>query len=460
MRIRLDSIGCRLNIGEAEALARQLARRGHRIVGTGEAADLFIFNTCAVTHLAARKSRKLIRHLRRANPDSAVVVTGCYAELSPEDVEELGVDLVVGNREKDRLPAVLERNGFLRDSDPIPAIDATPFSPADALPIARDSVASGEVEAGGAPAAGSRTRAFVKVQDGCDNRCTFCIVTVARGAARSRPLPEVVAEIRDLVGAGYQEAVLSGVHLGAYGHDRPSEGGLEELVRQLLAETEVPRLRLSSLEPWDLNVAFFELWEDPRLLPHLHLPLQSGCDATLQRMARRTTQEEFAALVDAARAAIPDLAVTTDLMVGFPGETEEEFSQSLEFVARVELAKLHVFRYSAREGTVAASMPEQVPVQVAQLRSQQMHALGAEMQRTYQRRFLGREMAVLWETPEVREDSVVWSGLSGNYLRIATRTAPEADLRNKVIPARVTGEIPGGLAAETEYSVDTAATGT
>jgi len=428
MRIRLDSIGCRLNIGEAQDLARHLARRGHRIVGPGEAADLFVFNTCAVTHLAARKSRKLIRHLRRANPDSPVVVTGCYAELSPEEVEALGVDLVVGNKDKDELPLVLEQAGLLRDADPIPAADATPF-----------------------PAiSNARTRAFVKVQDGCDNRCTFCIVTVARGEARSRPLTEVVAHVDELVEAGCQEAVLSGVHLGAYGHERP--GGLEGLIRGILAETSIARLRLSSLEPWDLSAGFFKLWEDPRLLPHLHLPLQSGCHATLQRMARRTTQREFADLVAGARAEISDLAVTTDVMVGFPGETEEEFAESIEFVERMQFAKLHVFRYSPREGTAAASMPDHVPASMAQLRSRQMHVLGAETQRTYQRRFLGREMAVLWETPEVREDSMAWSGLTGNYLRVVTHTPLDADLGNKVIPARLTGEIPAGLTAETAYS--------
>jgi threonylcarbamoyladenosine tRNA methylthiotransferase MtaB len=402
------------------------------VVGPGEVADLFVFNTCAVTHLAARKSRKLIRNLRRANPDAPVIVTGCYAELSPAEVEALGVDLVVGNRDKDELPSLLEGEGLLRDADPIPEVDATPF------PAPHD------------PAA--RTRAFVKVQDGCDNRCTFCIVTVARGEARSRAQSQVVDQVRELVDAGYQEAVLSGVHLGAYGHERPDEGGLQALIRRILAETDVPRLRLSSLEPWDLSGDFFELWEDPRLLPHLHLPLQSGCDATLQRMARRTTQQQFANLVADARSAIPDLAVTTDVMVGFPGETDAEFADSVAFVEGMEFAKLHVFRYSPREGTVAASMPEQVTAQVAQLRSQRLHLLGAEMQQAYQRRFLGREMEVLWETPEVRESSVAWSGLTGNYLRVVTETAPDADLGNKVLEARLTGEIPGGLAAQTAYS--------
>ena len=244
MRVRLDSLGCRLNIGEAEQLGRSLAKRGHRVVGPGDAADLMIFNTCAVTHVAARKSRKLIRHWRRSNPSAALVVTGCYAELEPAQIEALGVDLVVGNDVKDDLPEILQAEGLLSDALPVPEPDAAPLA----------------IETAGPLAPGRRTRAFVKVQDGCDNKCTFCIVTVARGDSRSRPVGELVAEIRELVDAGYREAVLSGVHLGSYGHDSGDTGGLQRLVRRVLRDTDVARLRLSSLEPWDLGDDFFALW--------------------------------------------------------------------------------------------------------------------------------------------------------------------------------------------------------
>ncbi len=437
MRIRVDSIGCRLNISEVEEMARRFASAGHRLVGPGEMADLYVFNSCAVTHVASRKSRQIIRQMRRANPGAAVVATGCYAQLSPEEVQALGVDLVVSNEQKDKLPELLAQAGLLQAAEPIPAPDAPSFIPVSGL------------EDG-------HTRAFVKVQDGCDNRCTFCIVTVARGASRSRPLGEVVAEVNRLVEQGYQEAVLSGVHLGSYGHDLGRERGLQELVRGILAETNLPRLRLSSLEPWDLDAGFFELWQDERLLPHLHLPLQSGCEATLRRMARRTSQADFSELVRAARAAIPDLAVTTDMIVGFPGETEEEFAESLAFVEQMAFARLHIFRYSRREGTAAATMKKQVPAATAQERSNQMHSLGAELERRFRQQFIGRAMPVLWESSEPFGFRLQWSGLTGNYQRVVTHTDAGVELRNQVIdtemvalvPAALLGKLPAALAGQ------------
>jgi threonylcarbamoyladenosine tRNA methylthiotransferase MtaB len=292
---------------------------------------------------------------------------------------------------------------------------------------------------------GGHTRAFVKVQDGCDNRCTFCIVTVARGVSRSRPVAEVVAEINRLVALGYQEAVLSGVHLGSYGHDSGDRRGLQHLVRAILAETDLPRLRLSSLEPWDLDASFFELWQDERLLPHLHLPLQSGCDATLRRMARRTNQAQFSQLVEAARAAIPDLSITTDIIVGFPGETEAEFAESIAFVEQMAFAKLHIFRFSRRAGTAAATMRGQVPAPVMQERSQRMHILNAELERAFRQKFVGRTMPVLWESHEPYGFGAQWSGLTGNYVRVVTHTSPEINLRNQVIDTKLLETAPAVL---------------
>ncbi len=444
MRVRIDSVGCRLNIGEAEHLARALAADGHCVVGPGEAADLMVLNTCAVTHVASRKSRKLIRHWRRANPTAVLVVTGCYAELSPDDVAALGVDLVVGNQDKDELPRILAEAGILRDAQVVPAPDAFPLQ-SDGVPAVRRN---------------GRTRAFVKVQDGCDNRCTFCIVTVARGDSRSRGVREIVAEIHELVDAGYREAVLSGVHLGSYGHDHDDQKGLPRLVRAILDETTIPRLRLSSLEPWDLRPEFFSLWvENPRLLPHVHLPLQSGCDETLRRMARRTDQASFRALVNQARQAVPELSITTDIIVGFPGESDVEFEASVGFVEEMEFAKLHVFRYSPREGTAAATMPGRVPPLVAQQRSNRMHALGAVCESRFKARFIGRTVAVLWESAEPRPECVRWSGLTGNYIRVVAETGEDVDLANEITETTLISEIPGAVlgrpapeASATQYS--------
>jgi len=270
VQVRLESIGCRLNIGEIDAMARRLAKAGHRVVGPGTQAELCILNTCTVTAIASRKSRQLIRQLKKTNPSAVVIVTGCDAELAPSEMVEIGVDLVVGNAQKERLLELAEAEGLLEtastDSD-----DQDLFEP------------------GGS----NRTRAFLKVQDGCDNRCTFCVITIARGAGRSVPADAIIEELQDLQRLGYREVVLSGVHLGSYGHDLGDQRGLQRLVERAFTETAVERLRLSSLEPWDLDAEFFEVFRNPRLLPHLHLPLQSGCDKTLIRMARRTSRAEF-----------------------------------------------------------------------------------------------------------------------------------------------------------------------
>jgi threonylcarbamoyladenosine tRNA methylthiotransferase MtaB len=421
MNVRLDFVGCRLNQSEIEAMGRELAARGHCIVGEGEQADVVILNTCAVTHEAARKSRHRLRQLGREHPGARLVATGCYAQLAPGKVGYLPGVTVIGNFQKDQIV-------------PLVAGDALRFekeTPEHAAPR---------------PGTFGRTRAFVKVQDGCDNRCTFCITTIARGPGRSRPLDEVVREAQSLESLGYNEIVLTGVHLGAYGRERGEADGLARLVRALLDRTHVPRLRLSSLEPWDLRPDFFDLWSDERLCPHLHLPLQSGCDAALRRMARRTTQAGFAALVDAARARIPDLALTTDIMVGFPGESEAEFEESARFVGAMGFAKLHVFRYSPRPSTAAARMADQVSEEVKQVRSARMRALSDEGGRAFRRCYLGRAALVLWESAHTSKAGFEWAGLTPNYIRV--RAASPRHLANTITPALLTGVTPDGMCAE------------
>ena len=459
MRIRLETLGCRLNTSEVESLARRFATAGHQVVGPDEPADVCVLNTCAVTHIAARKSRQEARRLKRAHSDAALVVTGCYAELEPDQAAALGVDMVVGNRDKERIVELVEQRwgaqfpispGPRGAPVPAPQVRAAGAGNPQSPPAraAQPACPCGTGPGGRAISNySSRTRAFLKVQDGCDNRCTFCIVTIARGEARSQPADDVLAEVRSLAATGYQEVVLSGVHLGSYGHDRGDRRGLFHLVRRLLNETDMPRLRLSSLEPWDLDADFFRLWESPRLGRHLHLPLQSGCDATLRRMARRTTGAAFAGLVAAARAAIPDLSVTTDMIVGFPGETEAEFAASLAFVDTLALAKLHVFRYSPRAGTAAAAMRNQVPAAVAAERSQRMHELNNKLEHTFRRRFVGRTMDVLWETCQPgRDGSLEWDGLTDNYLRVLAPGGP--GLRNVVTPVRLVADTPQGLVGQ------------
>ena len=383
MRVYLDQIGCRLNYSEMETLARRLAAAGHQIVDAPELAQMTVFNTCTVTKDAAHTSRRRIRQLHRANPAAHIAVTGCWSTLAPSMAASLpGVALAVDNERKDLLPLLLEPwSADLEDAADLARMgpDGSPFMGA----------------AGEYAARKTRTRAFVKVQDGCDNRCTFCVVTLARGHSRSRPLAEVVAEVQGLVEEGVQEAVLTGVHLGSYGRDLAGEQrtDLKQLIEEILRGTDLVRLRLSSLEPWELADGFFDLWQRwaERLCPHLHLPLQAGTDAQLRRMARRCTVESYRRLVTEARTAIPDLVVTTDLIVGFPGETEQEFERGLAFVQEMRFAQAHIFPFSARPGTAAAGFGPQVEAAVKKARSRRARAVVEQTGRQERRRFVGTQ---------------------------------------------------------------------
>ncbi len=412
MKVYLDTIGCRLNQAEIERMAREFRAAGHQLVASPAEADLAVVNTCAVTANAVRDSRQRIRQLARAGVPR-VVATGCWATLEPDRAAALpAVDAVVPNPQKDAL---------------VPALLGVPPETFDLEPIAREPL----------PGSRARTRAFIKVQDGCDNRCTFCITTVARGPGRSRAVADVLADVRAALRGGAQEVVLTGVHLGSWGHDFSPPRHLRHLVQAVLQETAVPRLRLSSLEPWDLDADFFALWADPRLAPHLHLPLQSGSAATLRRMARKTTPEAFAHLVATARRMIPDVAITTDLIAGFPGETEAEFAETLAFVQAMAFAGGHVFTYSEREGTAAARMPNPVPLPVRKARNAALRdALEASAAR-YRARFVGRTVTVLWESAQPDPaGGFLLRGMSGHGLRVQAR-APE-DWWNRLMRVKIT----------------------
>jgi threonylcarbamoyladenosine tRNA methylthiotransferase MtaB len=423
MKVFLDMVGCRLNQAEIERYAQQFRAAGHTLVASPEGADLAVVNTCAVTAEAASDSRGKVRQAQKAlaagsTVEREIVVTGCWSTLYPREAAALpGVSRVVPNAAKDRL---------------VPDLLQIPSEVFDAEPLERQPI----------PGARRRTRAFIKVQDGCDNRCTFCITTVARGGGRSRTIAEVVAEVRRAYAAGgpdgAQEAVLTGVHLGSWGHDLSPGLRLEHLVRAVLEQTEMPRLRLSSLEPWDLDQDFFGLWDNPRLCRHLHLPLQSGCAATLRRMARKTTPGSFTDLVEAARRVIPGVAITTDIITGFPGEDEAEFAESLAFVQEMRFADGHVFTYSQRPGTAAARLPGFVPIGLRKERNAQMRSALAEAAGEFRAGFVGRDLPVLWESATaLGPQGWEMSGLTGNYLRVHAKT-PEG-LWNRITPVRLTG---------------------
>ncbi len=420
MKVHLDTVGCRLNQAEIETYARQFRAAGHELVADPAEADLTVINTCAVTAAASADSRKAIRRAARAG--SSVVATGCWATLDPQGAGSLpGIRQVVPNPEKDAL---------------VSQILGVPPETFDLEPLARQPI----------PGARLRTRAFIKVQDGCDNRCTFCVTTVARGAGRSVPAARVLADVRAALTGGAQEIVLTGVHLGSWGQDFGERRHLRDLVARILAETPVPRLRLSSLEPWNLDEDFFTLWADARLARHLHLPLQSGSAATLRRMARKTTPEDFARLMDAARRAIPEAAITTDIITGFPGESETEFAESLDFVRRMGFAGGHVFTYSPRPGTAAARMPGQVPMPVRKARNAEMRAVFEASAAAYRQQFIGKTLDVLWESAVPLDGGWQLTGLTDNYLRV-TAAAPE-NLWNRISPVHLTGAENGRMTGE------------
>lgn len=413
--IYLTTLGCRLNEAELGQWARAFQSRGHQIARAPQEAEVLVLNSCAVTTVAVQKSRQVINRLHRQNPSAHLVVAGCYAELAPDQVAVLmGVDLVVGNQDKEHLPQQVERALALPS---MPALAAEPEG-AHMYP-------------------GSRTRGFVKVQDGCRNRCAFCIVTIARGAERSRSIAAVTDEINALHAAGYQEAVLTGVHLGGYGSDLGSD--LRTLVDHILRHTAIPRLRLSSLEPWDLPEDFFDLWQNPRLMPHLHLPLQSGSAATLRRMARRCSPARYRALAAQARAAIPDLTLTTDLIVGFPGENAAEWAETLVFVEEIGFGHIHIFAFSPRQGTAASRMSQQVRGEIKKERSQQLHAIAARHKTAHLAHFVGAARPVLWEIAAAAQEDgrVPWAGYTDNYLRVETAAPAGLDLQNRITPAQL-----------------------
>lgn len=420
MRVTLQALGCRLNEAELETWARQFQQLGHQVTTDETSADLVVINTCAVTQEAVRKSRKVLRRTQRANPRARIVVSGCFATLETQALaQEGGIDLLIPNQEKDHLVATVTAELDL-----------------PAMPLSAMAAGANPLFARG------RQRAFIKVQDGCRYRCAFCIVTLARGDERSRPVPEVVDEINRGSVEGVREAVLAGVHLGGWGSDLGL--GLNNLIGAILAETGIPRLRLGSLEPWELPDGFWDLFANPRLMPHLHLPLQSGSDSVLRRMARRCRTDEFARLAAEARTRVPGINLTTDIIAGFPGESDNEWRQTLDFVADIGFGQVHIFAYSPRPGTKASNMPDQVPTEIKRQRSQEMHDLARRMKGETLTSQLGRQLPILVEGRHSGKPDSDWFGYTPNYLPARLVSAPAADLTNQLLQVELAAIHPDG----------------
>lgn len=408
MRVHLQALGCRLNEAELETWSRDFRQQGHTVATEVDDADLIVVNTCAVTEESVKKSRKLIRRAHRDNPTAKLVMSGCYASLSSENAAaELGVDLVVPNSDKDRLADIVKKEINF------PVMPSIATEPGENALLKR-----------------GRHRAFIKVQDGCRYRCTYCIVTLARGDERSRSIDDIIEQINQSHNEGIDEVVLAGVHLGGYGSD--IESNLSALIEAVLEQTKIPRIRLGSLEPWDLPEGFWQLFKNPRLMPHLHLPLQSGCDSVLRRMARRCRTEEFASLIQQAREQVPNFNVTTDIIVGFPGETEDEWQASLNYVKEQVFGHIHIFAYSSREGTKAARLENQVSRDIKRERSQQLHEVAAISKHNIMQRYIGETLDVLIEgAKDTQDGGKKWFGYTPNFLRVAILNNADDNLENQ-----------------------------
>jgi len=415
MKVFLTSLGCRLNEAELQTWSQALLEFGIKVTGEQSEANLIVINTCAVTGEASRKSRQTIRRYHRNNPTAKLVVTGCYASLEKNEAEALlGVDLIVSNQDKELLP---QKAKELLEWSSMPYAATEPNE--SSLFIR------------------NRERAFIKIQDGCRYRCTYCIVTIARGDEKSRRIEDIINEVNGLSLQGIQEIVITGVHVGGYGLD--IDCSLYDLVIEILEQTTIPRIRFASVEPWDLHDEFFELFKNPRLMPHMHLPIQSGSDRILKKMSRRCKSKTFLSLVNKARQVIPDFNITSDIIVGFPSETENDFLQSLNIVSEAGFGHVHTFSFSKREGTKAASLDEQIDEQIKKERSKQMHSQANKIKKIQLEGMLGKKVAVLWEGEGQRmEDGKLrYHGYTPNYHKVFTSTESEVSLSNQIIDCEI-----------------------
>ena len=440
----LHNLGCKVNAYETEAMQEMLEQAGYEIVPFKEGADVYVINTCTVTNIADRKSRQMLHRARKLNPDAVVVAAGCYVQAQDGKEVDPCIDIVIGNNHKKDLVRILgeyEEERAKRREDELRERDGENENGCGtggrhAAYEVEDINRTKEYEALHLTRTGEHTRAYIKVQDGCNQFCTYCIIPYARGRVRSRNLQDVEQEVRALAANGYREIVLTGIHLSSYGIDFDGKRHLLDLIRTVHEVEGIMRIRLGSLEPGIVTEEFArELASMPKICPHFHLSLQSGCDATLKRMNRRYTSGEYYERCRILRKYFDAPALTTDVIVGFPGETEEEFRESLDFVDKVDFYETHIFKYSRREGTKAASMQDQVDEQTKTKRSAIMIALGEKKRKAYERGFIGKEVEVLVEEDAVIGGKPVHTGHTKEYIKIALDT--KENLRNCIVNVQI-----------------------
>lgn len=421
-KVALHNLGCKVNAYETEAMQQMLEAAGYEIVPFAPGADIYVINTCTVTNIADRKSRQMIHKAKKMNPDAIVVAAGCYVQAGKEKAEtDMSIDLIIGNNKKQELIPLLEefqKNRNRRQG----LIDIGHTREYEELEIDRTE---------------EHTRAYIKVQDGCNQFCTYCVIPYARGRVRSRRTEDVVREVERLACSGCQEIVLTGIHLSSYGVDRKEEGeSLLSLIRAVHQVNGIERIRLGSLEPGIITEEFAAvIVKLPKVCPHFHLSLQSGCTSTLKRMNRRYTAEEYREKCEILRKYYPAPALTTDVITGFPGETEEEFAESRSFVDSIGFYETHIFPYSRREGTKAADMPDQLPEQIKKERCRELIELGKKHRTEYMQHFLGQEKTVLFEEMQTIAEEEYWVGHTMEYLKVGVKT--NQNLENKMEVVKV-----------------------
>jgi threonylcarbamoyladenosine tRNA methylthiotransferase MtaB len=418
MRVAFYTLGCKLNQAETESLANRFSEAGFQVVSPNDVADVYIANTCTVTHIADRKSRHWLRLARHRNPQALIIATGCYAQRSRQDLASLA-DLVVDNTEKEYLLPITQTFSFEERG-----------------------LREGGAKQSQVPAATIRTRSLIKIQDGCHGPCTYCIVPRVRPHEYSRPSSQIIDAVKQKTALGYKEVVLTGTEVGSYKNDGAN---LSNLIQRILHDTSVERLHLSSLQPSEISAELLALWQNERLCRHFHLALQSGSETVLQRMKRSYSLGQYQKKMNLIKETVPEAAITTDIMVGFPGESDEEFEQSYSFCQQARFANIHVFPFSPRPETAAASMPRQTKDQVKQERNQRMLELSRSCRRCFCGQFLGQTMPVLWEK-KTGPGSGIYSGLTSNYIRVFAHS--KKSLNNEITPVKLVGFHDPGVCGE------------
>lgn len=419
----LHNLGCKVNAYETEAMQHLLEEAGYEIVPFTQKADVYVINTCSVTNMADRKSRQMLHKAKKNNPDSIVVAAGCYVQTSEKEVlNDLSVDIVIGNDRKHDLVRLLEEYSLDSVNDTVDDIN-------DGMHDFEELFIDQTKE---------HTRAFIKVQDGCNQFCSYCIIPYARGRVRSRRFENVIAEVERLAANGFKEVVLTGIHLSSYGVDFEEDTGLLELIQAVNAVKGIERIRLGSLEPKIVTEHFAsELSKLDKICPHFHLSLQSGCDETLKRMNRKYTTKEYERGCELLRKYFLHPAITTDVIVGFPGETEEEFEQTKAYLEHIHFYEMHIFKYSKRKGTRAAVMPDQIDEQIKAARSEKLIALGHDMSKEFRKFYIGKNEEVLFEEKAVIGDKEYFVGYTKEYVKVAKKT--DENLENQIVSGRISG---------------------